>query len=54
MPFQKLEKFEDGDKMKRKSEALRNEIELSLLEKQRLELEMAIKEAQKNSMIDED
>ncbi len=52
MPFQKLEKFEDAEKVKRKSEALRNEIELSLLEKQRLDLEMAIKEAQKNRASD--
>ncbi|WP_036300309.1 coiled-coil domain-containing protein [Methylomarinum vadi] len=49
MPFQKLEKFEDGEKVKRRSETLRNEIELSLLEKQRLELEMAITEMQKKT-----
>lgn len=48
MPFQKLEKFEDAEKVKRRSEALRNEIQLSLLEKQRLDLEMAITEMQKN------
>ncbi len=48
MPFQKLEKFEDTEKVKRRSEALRTEIELSLLEKQRLDLEMAITEMQKN------
>ena len=48
MPFQKLEKSEDLEKARRRSEALRNEIELSLLEKQRLELEMAITEKQQN------
>jgi hypothetical protein len=54
MPFQKLEKFEDRDKARRKSEALRNEIELNLLEKQRLDLEMAINAAQQKTHSDDE
>ncbi len=50
MPFQKLDKFDDEGNPRKKSEALRNEIELAVLEKQRLDLEMAIKEAQQNSL----
>ncbi len=48
LPFQKLKSFEemtDRSKIK-KSESLRHEIELSMLERQRLELEQAIHDAQ--------
>ena len=54
MPYQKLEKREDRIKAQKKAEALRHEIQLAVLEKQRLDLELAIKEAQQNSVIDED
>lgn len=46
MPFQKLRKFEEVTRREKKSATLRNEIELTLLEKQRLELEQAINEVQ--------
>lgn len=51
MPFQKLEKSDSSEKMRRRTTELRNEIELSLLEKQRLELDMAIQEFQKNNAL---
>ncbi len=46
LPFRILEKDEDVFKSRMKSAELRKEIQLSVLEKQRLELEAAIKEAQ--------
>ncbi len=52
LPFQKLKTFEemtDRSPKIRKSDRLRQEIELSLLERQRLELEQAINEAHSNS-----
>lgn len=54
MPFQKLDKSDAAEKARRRSAALRNEIELSVLEKQRLELEEAIKSAEQNRMYEED
>lgn len=54
MPFQKLDKSEAAEKARRRSAALRNEIELSVLEKQRLELDEAIKAAEQNRMIEEE
>ncbi len=50
MPFQKIEKFIGEDRSQDKAEMMRNEIELAVLEKQRLELELAIQEAKKNQL----
>ncbi|WP_198246431.1 hypothetical protein [methane-oxidizing endosymbiont of Gigantopelta aegis] len=47
MPFQKLDKFIGEDLSKQRTEALKTEAKLAVLEKQRLELELAIEEAKK-------
>ncbi len=48
MPFQKLDKFIGEDLSRQRTEALKEEAKLAVLEKQRLELDLAIEEAKKN------
>ncbi len=47
MPFQKLDKFIGEDLSKQRTEALKEEAKLAVLEKQRLALELAIEEVKK-------
>ena len=50
MPFQKIDKFIGEDLSKQRTEALKTEAKLAVLEKQRLELELEIEEAKKNQI----